>query len=66
MNKNYTETRQKQIERPSILDFDAGGTALLRMLNRGPVSEGLRDNPTAADPGQSKLGAVGQQTHTIK
>lgn len=28
--------------RPSILDVDLEGTAMLRMLNRGPVSEGMR------------------------
>lgn len=41
--------------RPSILDVDVEGTAMLRMLNRGPVSEGMRDNPTSADPEEKEL-----------
>jgi len=45
------------------LDVDIEGTAMLRLLNRGPISEGLRENPTADEPEQTQLGAVGQQTH---
>ena len=33
-----------QEARPSILDVDVEGTAMLRMMNRGPVSEGMRGN----------------------
>lgn len=55
-----------KVERLSILDVDIEGAALVRMLNRGPVSEGLRENPTADEPEVTLLGAVGQQTHVIK
>lgn len=41
--------------RPSILDVDVEGTAMLKMLNRGPVSEGLRENPTADEPEDKEL-----------
>lgn len=36
--------------RVSILDTDVEGAAMLRLLERGPVSEGLRENPTADIP----------------
>lgn len=63
-NRSTKKTKQTtKIERPSILDVDIEGTAMLRLLNRGPISEGLRENPTADEPEQTQLGAVGQQTH---
>jgi hypothetical protein len=41
--------------RPSILDVDPEGTAMLRILDRGPVSEGLRENSTAANPEEKEF-----------
>jgi hypothetical protein len=40
---------------PSILDVDPEGAAMLRILDRGPVSEGLRENPTADSPEEKEF-----------
>jgi len=39
----------------SILDVDLEGAAMLRILDRGPVSEGLRENPTADSPEEKEF-----------
>ncbi|XP_046638817.1 MTOR-associated protein MEAK7-like isoform X1 [Daphnia pulicaria] len=50
-----TEDEDETEARPSILDVDVEGKAMLRMLNRGPVSEGMRENPTSDDPEEKEL-----------
>jgi len=44
------ENEEESDGRVSILDTDVEGAAMLRLLERGPVSEGLRENPTADIP----------------
>ena len=46
---------QEEEEEVSILDKDPAGTAMLKLLDRGPVSEGLRDkDPMAESPDQTE------------
>ena len=51
----FPEMQGMMQRRTSILDVDPEGTAMLRILDRGPVSEGLRENPTAASPEEKEF-----------